>query len=75
MGRRHRHGGYGSGLFVGRGNTGGLFVGRGGQQPLGSRGFFVGRSGRSTGRLGSLLLPTMLVVGGGLVVFTVLKKL
>ena len=36
-----------AGFFVGRGNTGGLFVGRGGQQPVGSRGLYVGRSGAS----------------------------
>ncbi len=58
-----RHG-RGNGLFVGRGATGGgLFVGRGGQQPLGSRGLSVGRSGNY--RRGGFLL-TALGIGGGI---------
>ena len=58
--------GRGSGLFVGRGNTGGLFVGRGGQQPFGSRGLFVGRGG-SGARRGGFLLPAI-AIGGGLAI-------
>jgi hypothetical protein len=75
MSRRHRH--VSNGLFVGRGNTGGMFVGRGGQQPIGSRGLFVGRSGfaNSARRVGSYLIPAV-VIGGGLVLgLSIVKKL
>jgi hypothetical protein len=75
MSRRHGHRHTSNGLFVGRGKTGGMFVGRGGQQPIGSRGLFVGRSGlaNSSRRVGSLLIPAI-VIGGGLAIGLSLAK-
>jgi hypothetical protein len=77
MSRRHGRRHVSNGLFVGRGNTGGMFVGRGGQQPIGSRGLFVGRSGiaNSTRRVGSLLLPAIIIGGGLAIGLSLVKKL
>ncbi len=43
---------------------GNILKGRGGQQAVGSRGLFVGRSGKY-GRRGGFLLPA-LAIGGGI---------